>query len=145
MSKKNVYQEKTSPLMTFLYILVCVILIIALGFMFIKDRTRRKGFEDLVSNAAASEMSVDIASVKDGDEIAPIKTVEVPEPTVTVVPTDTPAPTNTPVPAETAVSTEEATAAEQAETVEEEEVSLPEVFIPEDKLIDESLSKGINE
>ena len=140
MAKRNMYQEKTKPILTFLYIVVALALVAALFVMFQKDRSRRKEYGNLVLDAAADEASLDIASKKnveelvldDAGELTPTAT---PEPTATPAPTDTPEPTPTIEPVET------------MPVADENVVALPTTtpYIPEDDLVDEELAQGIEE
>lgn len=142
MAKKNVYQEKTSPALTFLYIVVAIILVIAIIFMYVKDHNRRKQFADMVYDAAASERSVDIASVKMGDasENADLQGEVMP----TDIPAETPQPTVEPTAEPTAAPTEKPVPTKNVANTTIEDVSLPENNDTQDGLVDETLSKGLN-
>ncbi|MBR1559261.1 MAG: hypothetical protein IJ646_03370 [Clostridia bacterium] len=141
MAKHSEYQEKSKPLITALYIIVALALIAALAFMYIKDRNRRKQYDDLVLDAAASENSMDIAARKEGQELVPDEADELMVETATATPaptaTPTPAPTDTPAP--TVAPTEAQPVADDA--------SLPTVtpFIPDDKVVDEALAQGLED
>ena len=140
MAKRNMYQEKTKPILTFLYIIVALVLVAALFLMFQRDRNRRKDYASLVMEAASDEASLDIASRKNVDELVldedgELTPTATPEPTATPAPTDTPEPTATVEPVET------------MPVADENVVALPTTtpYIPEDDLVDEELAKGMDD
>lgn len=132
MAKQNVYGEKPNPFLTFIYIVVALALIAALVMMYTKDRDRRRQFKDMVSEAALSEVSLDIASVK-GRQSAAAEAIPTTDEAVPTPDEDEPTPTAEPV--------QNVTAESELESETESVTSLPEIYLPEPEQVQEAISE----